>query len=224
MQPIFEKENFNEKRYATHELGKPDDVRVKKIADLVGSGKTVLDIGCCDGYIGSFLIKNGNKVYGTDISKTCVDKANSKGLVAKFLDIEKGAIPFNTKFHTVIAGEIIEHVTDTSGFLQKIKKTLKKDGELIITTPNTAALGRRLLLLFGKNPHLEVSFEPYSAGHVRYFIKESLIWLLEKNGFKVTHYTSDIVNFNASGSVSSKTLADLLPTLGKTLIVKSVKI
>jgi len=42
-------------------------------------------------------------------------------------------------------------------FLEKIYKKLKKNGKLIITTPNSASLPRRILLLFGKNPLLEYS-------------------------------------------------------------------
>jgi len=137
--------------------------------------------------------------------------------------LENEDFPFKDRFDLVLAAEIIEHVIDTDTFLQKIAASLKSDGELILTTPNIAALGRRLLLLVNKNPHMEVSLEKDSAGHVRYFIKDTLIWLLEKNGFKVISFTSDVVNFNASGSVRCVWLAKMFPTLGKSLIVKCVK-
>lgn len=219
----FEPSNFNETKYKDFKLGDPDAERVATIVALCGTGKSILDIGCCDGYIGSKLIKTGNKVSGVDISKTCVDKSKAVGINAKLINLEQNTLPFDEKFDVVVAGEIIEHVTDTDAFIELIKSALKPGGELVISTPNLAALGRRLLLLIGKNPHMEVSFETYSAGHVRYFIKDTLEWLLRKHGFSILEYTSDTVNFNSSGTLASVALAKRFPTLGKSLIIKCKK-
>ena len=217
------KEKFNEKRYADSVLGLPDSERVKSIVELIGSGKKVLDVGCGNGEIDKLLIENNNEVNGIDISETCVRKAKEVGVSAVICDLENEDFPFEDKFDVILAAEIIEHVIDTDRFLQKIASSLKSDGELVLTTPNLAALGRRLLLLANKNPHIEVSLEKDSAGHVRYFIKDTLEKLLEKNSFRIISFTSDVVNFNASGSVRCVWLAKMFPTLGKSLIVKCVK-
>jgi 2-polyprenyl-3-methyl-5-hydroxy-6-metoxy-1,4-benzoquinol methylase len=217
------KEDFNEKRYAHSILGLPDSERVKIIVELVGSGKAVLDLGCGSGEIDKFLIQNNNKVSGLDISKTCVQKAKKVGVNAFVCDLETEDFPFKDKFDVVLAAEIIEHFTDTDQFLKKIHKSLKSSGQLILTTPNLAALGRRILLFVNKNPHMEVSLEKYSAGHTRYFIKDTLEWLLNKNGFKVVCFRSDLVNFNSSGTLRSVLLAKIFPALGKSLIFKCIK-
>lgn len=43
---------------------------------------------------------------------------------------------FNRKFDVVVAGDVIEHVSNQGLFLQNIHRHLYDDGELIITTPN----------------------------------------------------------------------------------------
>jgi 2-polyprenyl-3-methyl-5-hydroxy-6-metoxy-1,4-benzoquinol methylase len=217
------KEYFNEKRYADSPLGLPDRERVKIIGELVGSGRSVLDVGCGDGEIDKVLIENKNKVSGLDISETCIKKAKKVGVNAVVCDLETEDFPFKEKFDVILVAEMLEHVIDTDTFLKKISKSLKSDGILVLTTPNLASFGRRLLLLVNKNPHMEVSLEKYSAGHSRYFIKDTLEWLLEKNGFEVVEFRSDVINFNASGTLRSVLFAKLIPTLGKSLIVKCIK-
>lgn len=217
------KADFNEKRYSDSVLGFLDSERIKSIVELVGSGKDVLDLGCGSGEIDRVLIQNGNTVNGLDISETCVRKAKEVGVAAVLCDVENEDIPFKNKFDVALTAEIIEHIMDTNAFLKKTASALKPEGELVLTTPNLAALGRRLLLLANKNPHMEVSLEQVSAGHVRYFIKDTLEQLLLQNGFKIVNFTSDVVNFNASGSLRSVWLAKMFPTLGRSLIIKCVK-
>ena len=89
----------------------------------------------------------------------------------------------------------------------------------MISTPNIASLGRRLMLLFGLNPIIEVSpNEAESSGHIRYFTFKSLEKLLNKHGFKVLLKCSDKVNFNSNGSLSSGIIAKLFPKIGQSLI------
>ena len=218
------RETFNNKRYKLIHLESQDMRRVKTLVEMVGFGKKVLDVGCGDGEIGARLLSKGNEVYGLDISESCVIRAKDRGIRAEVIDLEEGNFPFKDHFDVVLAGEILEHVFDTKSFLGKIHKSLKDKGELVLSTPNLASFGRRLLLLVGKNPLIEASLENGAAGHVRYFIKDTLLALLENNGFKVIEFKSDLVNFNASGSVRSDHIADLFPTLGKCLIVKCTKL
>lgn len=219
---MINKEELNRRRYSKEWIAsKSDLIRVNKIVNWVGSNKKVLDIACYDGTISKLVKDNNNVVYGLDISKKAVEISNGKGIIAIVFDVEK-KLPFlaNT-FDVVIAGEIIEHVYDTDYFLREIHRVLRSDGELILTTPNLATLGRRILLFLGKNPLIEVSING-GGGHIRYFVKDNLFQLLEDNGFKVVEFTSDIINFNRDGRIFSIGLARIFPTLGRTLIVRCI--
>jgi 2-polyprenyl-3-methyl-5-hydroxy-6-metoxy-1,4-benzoquinol methylase len=197
-----------------------DDSRIKRILPLMGAPERVLDVGCLDGTIGELFLARGSEVYGLDASQPAIEKAIARGVKAKLGNVEED-FPFdNGFFDAVFAGEIIEHVFDIDKMLSEMHRVLKPDGFAIVTTPNLAALGRRLMLLLNRNPHIEISFHGNAAGHIRYFVKSELFRILRVHGFHIELFCSDVVNFNSSGSLRSVTLARLFPTLGKSLIVK----
>lgn len=197
-------------------------VRAGILADLVSSGSRVLDIGCYDGAIAVRFKRNDNRVFGVDVSRDALKIAHNRGISSAAADINQ-SLPFrDNSFDLVCAAEVIEHVLDISGFIKEIKRILKKEGRLVLSTPNLASLGRRLCMLAGKNPLIEIEFEGESAGHVRYFVKDTLMDFLNKYGFEAEEFRSDVVNFDNSGRHFSRLLAKIAPGLGKSLIVKGI--
>ncbi|PIS08817.1 hypothetical protein COT75_05045 [Candidatus Beckwithbacteria bacterium CG10_big_fil_rev_8_21_14_0_10_34_10] len=217
--------DFYEKKYRLRSLGPAEKIRVKKIVDLSGKNKIILDIGCDTGLVGKYILKNKNKVYGIDISKKAVIEANNNGLIAKRINPETQALPFkNNYFDLIIMTDIIEHLFDPDKVFQKIRKKLKLNGELIITTPNLASLTRRIQLFLGLNPSTETRLNKYSAGHIRYFVKKNLFELLSNYKFKVIHFSSDLIHLTPNGKINTTLIPYFFPTLGRTLIIKAVKL
>ena len=213
---------YNSKAYPASRCGQ-DDLRVQLALPLIGKAGRVLDVGCLDGTIAELLVKMGNTVSGIDASEPAVKRAMARGIDARLGNVEE-TFPFESNFFdAVFAGEIIEHVFDVDAMLKEIKRVLKPGGAFVVTTPNLAAFGRRLLLLAGGNPHIEISFMGDAAGHIRYFIKHTLIELLKTHGFTVDVFKSDVVNFNASGALNSTRLAHWFPTFGRSLIVRAFR-
>jgi len=219
----IDKISFYGQRYSTvWSFSRVDKVRISIVIKLVGQGKKVLDVGCYNGTISS-LLAHGNEVHGVDLSEKAVELARQKGIEAYVSDAED-KLPFPSAFFDVVfAGEVIEHTFDTDRFLEEIRRVMKPSGSLVLTTPNLASFGRRTMLLIGKNPLIEASFKNEAAGHIRYFVKDSLFDLLKSHGFQIDTFTSDVVNFDNSGKRFSRKLAKLFPTLGKTLIVRGSK-
>lgn len=217
------RKKFNEEVYTKKiQLGEIEDwetkFKIKKILNLIGNNKRILDLGCANGFISKKIQERNNEVIGIEISSTNVKICNEKGIKCIELDIEENEFPFPiNSFDVVYAGELIEHLIDTSGFLQKIKKVLKKDGYLVLTTPNIAALTRRIKLLFGINPHLETCLEE-GAGHLRYFTFKSLKDLLIKNGFYIKNSTTDFISLHKLKMVK---ISKIFPALGRQIIIKA---
>ncbi len=198
-------------------------MRIKIALELIGTKKKVLDVGCYEGYISEKIKELHNEVIGIEISKEAVKICNKRGIKCIEQDIEE-KFPFkNNYFDCVFAGEIIEHVFDTDALLQEIKRVLKPNGALVLTTPNIAALTRRIRLLFGVNPDIEIGLilpdgKTKSAGHIRYFTIKTLEKLLNRNGFFIDKWKSDYITLK---SLRLTKLAKIFPSLGFGLIVKA---
>lgn len=186
----------------------------------------ILDIGCFDGTFLSLVKNQNNDFYGLDASDWAIEHMRKKEMkIQKFFFDDKTELPFeNDFFDIVIAGEIIEHIFDTDFFLEEISRVLKPGGKLLISTPNVASLGRRLFLLFGANPIIELSpNEADSVGHIRYFTRKTLKKILEKHGFKIISSHSDCINLSRKGKLKSAILAKIFPGLGASIIYLAKK-
>lgn len=107
------------------------------------AGKKVLDAACGEGYGSNLLAETACQVTGLDIDIETVKRANEKYGNSKLSyvhgSIEK--LPFDDgTFDVVISYETIEHVNVTiqNNFLNEIRRVLKLDGILIMSTPNKA--------------------------------------------------------------------------------------
>lgn len=215
--------NFNSKEYGLRlKSSKQDKARIEIIKKLIGKNRYILDVGCEEGEITKIFEADGNIVDGVEISAPAIKLARKKGVKVYEMDLECRSWneKIKKRYDAVFAGEVIEHIYDTENFLKNIRSVLRDNGELIITTPNLASLGRRILLFFGKNPLTEISLKKTNAGHIRYFTFTSLSKLLNDNGFEVIDKKSTRVNFDINGKLSSAFLANIFPTFGSTIIVK----
>ncbi|MDO8515119.1 MAG: class I SAM-dependent methyltransferase [bacterium] len=218
--------NIYKKLYsADKQLKLQDNIRIKIMVDIINKldfkQKNILDVGCYDGTFLSLIKNRNNKFYGIEASDYGAAQSRIRGITTEQFFIDGNAkLPFkNDFFDVIVAGEIIEHIYDTDFFLQEIHRLLKNKGLLLISTPNIASLGRRLMLLLGLNPIIEISpNEPESSGHIRYFTFKMFEILLNKHGFKVLLKSSDVVNFSSGGSLKSKIIAKFFPKLGQSLI------
>ena len=199
--------------------------RVNKTVSLVGKNKKVLDVGCGYGFLTEMILKSGNKVKAIETADNAIKHIRTLGVEVYDLDVNsKWTEKINEKFDVVVCTELIEHVFDTDNLLTNINSVLKKNGFLVISTPNVASFGRRLMLLFGINPILEFTTRKEDAGHIRYFTFADLEKLLSEHGFKTEERYSDYINFRGDGKISSIFLAKIFPKFGRSIILKAKKI
>ncbi len=100
--------------------------------------KIVLDIASGEGYGTNLLGASAKKVFGVDISKEAIENAllNYKADNLEFLLGSTDAIPISSKaIDVVVSFETIEHHDRHTEMLCEIKRVLKNDGILIISTP-----------------------------------------------------------------------------------------
>jgi 2-polyprenyl-3-methyl-5-hydroxy-6-metoxy-1,4-benzoquinol methylase len=109
------------------------------IAMELVQNKKVLDIACGEGYGSSLLAQNATHVTGVDINDDIVKQAATK-YKKQHLEFFTGTvenIPASDKqFEVVVSFETLEHIADHTKMMAEIKRVLKHDGLLIISTPD----------------------------------------------------------------------------------------
>ena len=141
----------------------------------------ILDIGCGTGLNATQLARQGHDVFGIDLSPVAIEKFRANGLKGAVVNIEAGPLPLPAEsFDMIYASDVIEHCVDTIAFLHNMRTVLKPGGILLLSTPNSAFWGYRLLGLLGL-----AASEYQHPGHVRFFSKRSLLASIDKAGFEI---------------------------------------
>lgn len=102
-------------------------------------GKTVLDIASGEGYGSHLMSFESQHVYGVDIDATTIEKAKNKYSRSnlEFLTGSTSQIPLeNDSVDIVISFETIEHHDEHDQMMTEIKRVLKPNGTLIISSPD----------------------------------------------------------------------------------------
>ena len=149
------------------------------------AGLSVLDVGCAhegisDRWLHPKIKKVAKYLVGLDINKEMVSKLNYHGYKIVLGDCE--TVDLQWRFDVIVAGELIEHLSNPGLFLENMRKHLNGNGKLIITTPNryNAVMN---ISCFIRNyiPHYD---KPWPE-HVNAFDEDTLTRLVERHGYKV---------------------------------------
>ena len=92
-------------------------------------GEHILDLGCGDGTLAIELEKSGAKVVAVDLSKEMVAKSREKGLDAYVMSATE--LPYREEFDAVFSNAVLHWVQDSKLAIEKIHKSLKKDGRFV---------------------------------------------------------------------------------------------
>lgn len=196
------------------------------LLNLIARDKIVLDLGCYDGRIGSFLAQKLNCIVdGADVSNINIAKA--KDFRNKYVfDLNDKKWPIENKYDYVVFTDVIEHILDTDQFMTNLKRLVGDDGYIVFSTPNVASLGRRIMLLLGKNPYLEVSnrkeinlFDAPVVGHIRYFTLDTMKSIADFYGFDV----EKVIPTSIIGGLNNRLFEKIFPGLCWHIFIKAKK-
>jgi len=137
--------------------------------------KTVLDMACGEGYGSEMMGRAASHVYGVDIDKLSVEHATERYAGASNLSFAEGScesIPLGDKtVDIVVSFETIEHTSEHDLFIREIKRVLKPEGFVIISSPEKAAYA--------------VANEKGNCYHVKELTHDEFSQLLKANFSKV---------------------------------------
>jgi 2-polyprenyl-3-methyl-5-hydroxy-6-metoxy-1,4-benzoquinol methylase len=160
------------------------DLRLAFLLGHVDPGERVLDLGCGAGDFAAALVKAGALVSAVDVAQEPLRRARAAhpGLEDLRLIDGEGSWQLPDAFFDVVwAGEVIEHVADTAGWLSELRRVLRSGGRLLLSTPH---LGRLQLLAAALSEDAFASrFEPRGED-LRFYRPATLTALLGDFGFE----------------------------------------
>jgi len=118
----------------SHWLNKPYEV------PFVADGRLV-DVGCGNGRYLDGMRKLGWQVKGVEFNESAVSVCRLSNLDVQHGDLFSANFDANS-FDVINVSHVIEHVPNPKEFFAELSRVLKKNGALIIKTPNSEALGR----------------------------------------------------------------------------------
>jgi 2-polyprenyl-3-methyl-5-hydroxy-6-metoxy-1,4-benzoquinol methylase len=154
------------------------------VAELVGSGASILELGCHSGYLSEYLASMGNTVFGLDSDSAAVERARSRGVAAEVRDLEEADVLRDQRgFDVILALNVLEHLHDPASLLDSALAAVAESGRLIVSVPNVAHYRIRARLLRGR-----FAYEDHGTmdrTHLRFFTRRTLRELLTEAGWAV---------------------------------------
>jgi len=178
------------------------DRRENVIAQYIGDGE-ILDLGIVDSRrdvestesrltrfatgLHEFIRSRNPNVLGVDIDEEGINRLKERGYDVVCEDVE--TMNLDRSFDTIVAGEIIEHLPNAGLALRNLRKHLKPDGRLILSTCNP--FYSRQHWKIWRNGDVQVHdehtawFDPHTLArslNMAGYEVERLVWLQKRRG------------------------------------------
>ncbi len=164
--------------------------RIVNAKRWMGSGASVLHVGCGDGYLDPYLCTRFARVVSVDINFVELQSAASAndGERVNYVLIDGFVLPFESgSFDEIVSIDVLEHAEDDVALVREMSRVLRDGGRLILVVPNAdyplTFDPINLLLESTVGRHVPVGM--WGFGHRRLYRVESLDDLLAQAGLEV---------------------------------------
>lgn len=137
------------------------------------TGRSVLEVGCGEGYGTALIAAAASRVLGLDYDALTVAHAAARYPRASFVRANLAALPVpSASIDVVVTMQVIEHVWNHAEFVDECLRVLGPGGMAVITTPNRLTF----------SPGLDAPVNPF---HTHEFTVAELTDLLSACGFLI---------------------------------------
>ena len=176
-----------------------EDQRIVRIFSQIVPGSTVLEFGSADGAMTRYMKEIlGCQVYIVEIDEEAFSRAIvfAEGGICGDLDKLNFQEAFKgLTFDIVLMADVLEHLKNPERILREVNELLTPNGHVIISIPNVAYSG--LIMGLVQNSFVRTDTGLLDRTHAQFFTRESILSLLQKNGWKaifIKGYLNDPLN------------------------------
>lgn len=154
------------------------------------SVNNILEVGCGEGH---FLrrLSHKYKCRGVELNQSAINKCLKLGLNVSSDDIST----FNETFDVIAAFEVIEHISAPRNFLERLVKSLKEGGYLILAVPDpNSYLLHADNVLLDMPPHHVISFSKKTLEMIGSELGLECL-MIQQEPLRLPHFKSLLSNY-----------------------------
>ena len=156
------------------------------VVQLVGTGKSVLELGAASGHVTRVLISNGNRVTAVESDGASSQSLSEVATEVLIRDLDWLSLSEDLRgrtFDVIVASDVLEHTKRPELVLAQLHSLLAPNGFVIVSLPHIAHGDVRLALLSGQFPYSDRGL--LDKTHLRFFTRSTILELFSSAGFKV---------------------------------------
>lgn len=185
----------------------------------------ILDVGCAEGVTGRAIKEQrpGAKVVGIENNQDAANKARrvlDRVIVGdvESVDLEFGERPFDC----ILFGDVLEHLIDPWSTLRKYRKSLDKNGCVVVSIPNIQHYSVILGLIKGDWSYQDRGI--LDRTHLRFFTYKEVVKLLDQPGLVPVQvsYNIRLIEHTKSRREYAELISRFLPFLRKYFVFQYV--
>src|SRR4030042_1536676 len=173
-------------------------IRAKKCLSMIPNSirrPKVLDIGCAEGRLLNSFLEYGCDCYGVEHPSYPKQRFLNSNRIKYFVGDLKSLGLEEGSFNIIILWHVLEHLDNPDAIINRVYDLLSPDGILVLAVPNFSSIEAKIFK--------EVWFHLDIPWHKYHFTKRSLLYLLEKNHFKIIKSTTFCIEQNVYGILQS---------------------
>jgi len=165
--------------------------RLKEMKEYKKNG-SLLDVGCGLGTFLKLAKEERFEIYGTEISEYACRYVKDNLKIDVFRgDLEEAHFP-PVNFDVVTVWHTLEHLPNPKATLKEINRILRKDGLLVVATPNMNNFITRILYILAKRKKLMLFSNQAKEWHFYHFSAQTITSMLKKAGFNIIKRDMDL--------------------------------
>lgn len=158
--------------------------RLKELKGYRVRGR-LLDVGCGLGTFLKLAEEEKFEIQGTELSEYVSRYAKENLGIDVFRgSLEDAHFP-GESFDVVTVWHTLEHLPDPKSTLKEINRLMKKEGLLVVATPNLSNHITRILYLIAKRKKLKLFSSQAKEWHLYHFSENTLSSMLKATGFEI---------------------------------------